>query len=259
MYRFLATPRWIGFHLLCAAAIAGMVTAGFWQIARLEQRSEFKDEVRARSAAPVVDLAVLRADGDAALPEFEWRRIEATGTYLDEPQFTVVNVSQDGSAGQDPVNGLLLDDGTVLVINRGFTDSADAVPPPPSGTVTITGRIRLSQSAGFGQSSDDGSQRLSQIRRVDLDALSQQFAQPLLPVYLDQTDMTLETAGRLVPVAPPNINGGPPHLSYALQWFTFSVSVAVGWALAVRKSIRTRKGITPRRKHIEIDDSYAAG
>ncbi|MEY2755993.1 MAG: hypothetical protein RJB65_2351 [Actinomycetota bacterium] len=259
MYRFLATPRWIGFHLLCAAAVAGMVTAGFWQLSRLDQRAVFKDDVRSRTAAPVVDLAELRADGDDGLVADEWRRVEATGTYLADPQFTVVNVSQDGSAGQDPVNGLLLDDGTVLIVNRGFTTSADAVPPPPTGTVTVTGRIRLSQTAGYGQASDDGTQPLTQIRRVDLGALSQQFEQPVLPVYIDQTDMSIETAGRLVPVAFPNLDGGPPHLSYALQWFTFSASVAVGWVLAVRKSVRTRKGIAPKRRPPVIDDSYAAG
>ena len=259
MYRFLATPRWIAFHLLCAAAVAGMIVAGFWQLSRLDERGVFKDTVRARTAAPVVPLDDLRQNGDAALTGLEWRRIEATGTYIADPQFTVVNVSQDGSAGQDPVNGLLLDDGTVLIVNRGFTSSGGEVPPPPEGTVTVTGRIRLTQTAGYGQASDDGTQRLSQIRRVDLVALSQQFEQPVLPVYVDQTDMSLETSGRLVPVAFPNLDGGPPHLSYALQWFTFSVCVAVGWVLAVRKSVRTRKGIAPRRRHLEIDDSYAAG
>jgi len=259
MYRFLATPRWIGFHLLCAAAIAGMVAAGFWQLSRLDQRNAFKAEVRARTAADVVDITDLRAEGDASLTDHEWRQVEATGTYLASPQFTVVNVSQAGSAGQDPVNGLLLDDGTVVVVNRGFATSADALPPPPSGTVTITGRIRTSQTAGLGQPSDDGSQALTQIRRVDLGALAQQFDQPVLPVYLDQTDMRYETAGRLVPVAFPNLDGGPPHLSYALQWFAFSGCVVAGWVLAVRKSVRTRKGIAPRRRAPEIDDSYAAG
>lgn len=259
MYRFLATPRWIGFHLLCAAAIAGMIAAGFWQLSRLEQRNEFKAEVRARTAAEVVDIATLRAGGDEALTDHEWRRVEATGTYLESPQFTVVNVSQDGSAGQDAVNGLLLDDGTIVIVNRGFAATADALPPPPSGTVTVTGRIRTSQTAGLGQASDDGSRPLTQIRRVDLGALSLQFTQPVLPVYLDQTDMGDETAGRLVPVAFPNLDGGPPHLSYALQWFAFSGCVVAGWVLAVRKSVRTRKGIPPRRRAPVIDDSYAAG
>ena len=42
------------------------------------------------------------------------------------------------------------------------------------------------------------------------------------------------------PVTLPELTDGP-HLSYAVQWFTFSTAVAVGWVLAVRKSIRTRR------------------
>ncbi len=42
------------------------------------------------------------------------------------------------------------------------------------------------------------------------------------------------------PVARPELSEGS-HLSYAVQWFLFSCAVAVGWVLAVRHSIGTRK------------------
>ena len=41
------------------------------------------------------------------------------------------------------------------------------------------------------------------------------------------------------PVAFPELSEGP-HLSYTIQWAIFSISVAVGWVFAVRKSIRSR-------------------
>jgi cytochrome oxidase assembly protein ShyY1 len=42
------------------------------------------------------------------------------------------------------------------------------------------------------------------------------------------------------PVATPDLSEGN-HLSYAVQWFIFSIAVAVGWVLAVRRSIGTRR------------------
>jgi cytochrome oxidase assembly protein ShyY1 len=39
------------------------------------------------------------------------------------------------------------------------------------------------------------------------------------------------------PIAEPELGEGP-HLSYAVQWFLFSALVAVGWLLAVRRSLK---------------------
>jgi cytochrome oxidase assembly protein ShyY1 len=234
MYRFLLRPKWLLFHLLCIVAIGGMITAGFWQLGRHHQRQAFEAEVRDRQQAPAVPFEELDLSDPSAL---EWRNVTATGTYDTERQFTVVNVSQDGTGGTDPVNGLVLRDGTVLIVNRGFLPGAQPTPTPPGGEVTITGRVRLTQKAKLGQPSDDGSQQLTQIRRVDLAALSQQFDQPVQPVYIDQLDLSGEPAA-MRQVAPPDLGGGPPHLSYTVQWFIFSVAVAVGWVLAVRKSAK---------------------
>jgi len=256
MYRFLLTPKWIALHVACLVGIVLMVTAGFWQLDRHHQRQDFEAEVIARSEAEIVPFEALDvAANDPA--DLEWRRVTASGTYVDGKDFVVVNVSQDGTGGSDAVNGLLLADGTVLIVNRGFVPGSDALPPAPEGTVTVTGRVRRSQSARAGQPSDDGSQQLTEIRRVDLDALSQQFDETVQPVYIDQLDMRVESGGALQPVAPPDLDGGPPHLSYTVQWFIFSVAVAAGWVLAVRNAVNERSGKPKKRKVPPIDDTYA--
>jgi cytochrome oxidase assembly protein ShyY1 len=253
MYRFLLKPKWIAFHLLCLAAIAGMLTAGGWQLGRHFERQRFKDDVIARTDADVVPFESLDLSDPAAV---EWRRVQVTGFYLPDKNFTVVNVSQDGSGGTDAVSGLALDDSTVLIVNRGFVAAPTKLPTAPTGEVSFVARIRLSQTAGFGQVADDGTQTLTEIRRVDLGALSQQFTEKVQPVYVDQIEMKYEPS-YVKAVAFPNLDGGPPHLSYTIQWFVFSIAVAVGWVLAVRKSARERnRKFKPRtRKHIPIDDS----
>jgi cytochrome oxidase assembly protein ShyY1 len=256
MYKFLLSPKWIGFHLLCLVTIVGMVTAGLWQLGRYQDRQDFKSEVQTRTDADIVAFGSLV---DTAPADIEWRRVEASGTYVTGKDFEVVNVSQGGVSGHDAVSGLQLADGSVLVVNRGFLPGTDELPPPPSGDVTVIGRVRQSQSAGIGKPSDDGSQQLTQIRRVDLQALSQQFDQTVQPVFLDLLESSPAEAAGMTAIAFPDLDGGPPHLSYTIQWFIFSIAVVVGWVLAVRKSINDRSGKPKKRKVPPIDESYASG
>ncbi len=258
-YRFLLRPKWIAFHLLCIAVIAGMVWAAFWQLRRYHEHEQFKQEVNARTNAQVVPFASLIGTGSPA--DLQWRRVQVTGTFVPDRQFEVVNIGQDGASGHDAVNGLQLADGSVLVVNRGFAVGADTLPAPPSGEVTMVGRIRTSQSPGLGQATDDGTQHLTQIRRVDLTALRQQFTQTVQPVFLDWMEYQPVPAvsDGLAPVAFPDLDGGPPHLSYTVQWFIFSIAVIVGWVLAVRKSIGARSGKPKKRKKVLIPEQYASG
>ena len=254
MYKFLLTPKWIALHVACLLVIGGMVSAGLWQLGRYQDRQDFKAEVNSRTNADIVPFESLAGQAPS---DIEWRRVTATGTYVAGKDFEIVNVSQSGVSGHDAVAGLVLADGTVLLVNRGFVAGTDPLAPAPSGEVTITGRIRQSQSAGTGQASDNGGEQLTQIRRMDLAALSQQFDQTTQPVYLDQLDIQYEPAGTQ-PVVFPDLDGGPPHLSYTIQWFIFSVAVVVGWVLAVRKSINDRSGKPKKRKIPPIDESYAS-
>jgi cytochrome oxidase assembly protein ShyY1 len=244
MYTFLLKPKWIGFHLLCLAAIVAMINLALWQLRRLDEKQTFNDRVTSHTDADVVPLddTLLQQPQDDLI----YRRVETAGTYLATPQFEVVNVTQDGTTGRDAVNALQLDDGSLLIVNRGFVPTGTPVPAPPTGEVQLLGRLKAAQRAGTGQPADDGSQQLTEIRRVDLDALGQQFDVPLAPMYLELLQSGPTEPASVSPVAFPELTEGP-HLSYAVQWSIFSICVAVGWVFAVRKSIRARSGKGPKK------------
>lgn len=129
MYTFLLKPKWIGFHLLCLTAIVVMINLAFWQLRRLDEKQTFNDRVTSHTDADVVPLdgALLQGDADDLI----YRRVEATGSYLREPQFEVVNVTQEGTTGRDVVNALQLADGTLVMVNRGFVPTGTPLPAPP--------------------------------------------------------------------------------------------------------------------------------
>jgi cytochrome oxidase assembly protein ShyY1 len=244
MYRFLFTPRWIAFHLLVVVAIVTMINLGFWQLRRLDERQAFNEAVSARIDVPPVPLT-----GGALSPSLnrfaEWRSVEATGTYLPEEAFVVVNRSEGGVAGDLVVTPMRLIDGRVLLVQRGFVPLGEAAAPAPAGAVDIVGRLRQFQERRRGQVSDPSEGELTEVQRIDFDRLAPQLPDRLVPMWVELVSSEpAETGPFPQPVAVPDLGEGP-HLSYAVQWFIFAAAVAVGWVLALRKSINDRRRGSP--------------
>lgn len=245
MYRFLLRPKWLAFHLLVMAAIVLMVNLGFWQLRRLEERRNFNRQVETALDQPTEPLdAVLTPGTDPGA--IEWRPVSATGEYLADEQFVVVNRSQEGQAGDLNVAPLRLEDGRILLVERGLVPFGQTAEAPPTGDVMVTGRLRLSQERRRGGLSDPAQGELTEVQRIDIERLAPQLPGDVLPVFLELVSSTPAETGPY-PIAPtaPELSERN-HLSYAVQWFIFAVCVGVGWVLAVRHSASSRRAAPPR-------------
>lgn len=263
MYRFLLRPRWIGFHLLVVLGIVVMVNLGFWQLDRLEARRDFNAQVTARAVLPVEPvegfLDGVREPGDAAVRDLEWRAVSATGTYRPAEQFLVVHRSQNGRAGVNVVTPMTLPDGRALIVNRGFVPLGFDIPDAPAGEVAVQGIVRASQERQTGQLTDPAEGVLAEVQRIDIGRLEPQIEGRVLPAYVDLlASSPAELPGYPEPVVQPDLSEGA-HLSYAVQWFIFAASVAVGWVLAVRWSVmaRRRDAARPADPRPSADDAPA--
>jgi cytochrome oxidase assembly protein ShyY1 len=244
MYRFLLRPRWILFTLAVVVAVVAMINLGFWQLRRLDERRDFNATVEDRIDQPAVGLdELVPADaevGDDRLEDVEWRAVEASGRYLGDDEFRIVNRSQDGIAGDYVVTPLRLDDGRILLVARGFVPLDTDAAPAPSGEVDVEGRLRRSQVRRTGGLSDPATGTLAEAQRVDIPRLAPQLPGDVVPVYVELTaQQPAGSGGFPEPIAEPELDEGP-HLSYAVQWFLFSTIAIVGWVLAVRRSRRVR-------------------
>jgi cytochrome oxidase assembly protein ShyY1 len=254
MYRFLARPRWIAFHLLVIVAIIAMINLGFWQLRRLDERKEFNAEVTERSELPPVPLDDLLADPDFDPATSEWRPVSTAGTWLPS-QVLIFNRTQAGAAGDNVLTALVSDDGQTVLVNRGFVPLGAEVPDPPATETAVLGRVRLSQSRQTGQLTDAAEGPLNEVRRVELDRLAPQFGGEIAPIYLDLIEsVPAVTSADPVPVPAPQLGEGN-HLSYAFQWFIFAICVLIGWVLAVRRSIRTRRAAAEATADASADAS----
>lgn len=248
MYRFLLRPRWLAFHLLVIGGIVLMISLGFWQLRRLDERQAFNAVIEARYDEPPAPLESLVADNRSDLDAVEWRPVEFTGEFLPDEEIRIVNRSQSGRSGDNVVTPVRLTGGDIVLVNRGFVPlgaNGDQVSAPPDGIVDMVGRLHPSDERQRGQLSDRGSGDLAEAQRIDIERLAPQLPGAVMPAYVDLLgDQSPGSAPFPEPVAAPDLTEGP-HLSYAVQWFLFSAAVAVGWVLAMRHSIATRRRPEP--------------
>jgi cytochrome oxidase assembly protein ShyY1 len=189
---------------------------------------------------PIDDVLAPGVDPD----DVEWRPVTATGRYLPDATIRIVNRSQNGQAGDNIVVPLELGDGRLLLVNRGFLAQGFELPAAPSGEVTVAGRLRPSQERRLGQLTDPDTGVLDVAQRVDIERFAEQLHGDLVGMYVDVYASEPADAPELDPVAKPDLSEGS-HLSYAVQWMIFAIAAAVGWVLAVRRSITTRRAATP--------------
>lgn len=252
-WRFALTPTWLVRHVLVVALIAAMISAGLWQLRRLDEKQSYKALVEARQDEPVADVTdvvpVGGAVGDAAVRDVLYRRVRATGTYAVDDTVVVENRTYNAAPGAWVLTPLELDDGTAVLVNRGFVgfdrDGEIVAPAPPGGQVTVEGLLFPSQARGSFGPTDPAEGRLEVMARVDLDRLDQQVDADLLPTYIQlvTSDPSQPTgasgAPQLVALGPPTPDEGP-HLSYAVQWLIFTVIATGGYGLLLRRVARDR-------------------
>jgi surfeit locus 1 family protein len=248
----LLRPRWILIHLVLAALTATMVFLGFWQMNRLEQKQATNRNVIARTALPPEEVRnVFNNPSTTSMPyeDLQWRVVTAQGQYLADKTVTIINRSQDATAGYSPVTPFLLEDGSVVFVNRGFVPLAQSAPAPTSGSISIKGYLRTSQKRTLLSAVDSTDPSAIEFHRIDLTLLSQRMDQPTLPMYLQLIEETPALNSTWpAPTQLPELTEGS-HFSYAMQWWFFSLVSLTGWIVVSRRALRTRptKDVVPEQ------------
>ena len=226
--RFLVSRRWIVFALVVVGLAWVAWRLGEWQFHRLDDRQERNAVIERNEKAGADPIADVLAPGQPVADAEEWRIVEATGTYAVEDTVIVRYRTRDGAAGVDVVVPLELDDGTSVLVDRGWfaTDNRGAtsedVPPPPPGEVTVTGWVRADAS-GDSTAVDDHS-----TRAISSAEIGPAIDQPVFGGFVQLASEDGEPAEGLEPVELPELNNGP-HFFYGLQWWFFGVLAVFGF------------------------------
>ena len=131
--------------LIVAAALASLGFLGLaaWQVQRLGWKEDLIARVeRQVHAAPVAPPA-------SAAKADEYRPLRLRGRF--EPREALVQATTELGGGHWVIAPLRLDDGTAVLVNRGFVPPEQRAPEQhaaPTGPVEIVGLLRLTETGG---------------------------------------------------------------------------------------------------------------
>jgi cytochrome oxidase assembly protein ShyY1 len=237
--------RTILFTLFMIGLVFTFIQLSQWQWHRHVSREVHNSQVTAAIDAPVVPIAAIlpSTSSELTVPEI-WRRVDAVGRYDTSHQILVRYRAYDDENGFEVLTPLVTDAGTVWV-DRGWVplvgkslDDAPNVPPPPTGTVTVTGYLQASETTKKAVLPATG-----QIRTITLPAINSWYGRPAFGVYLSRTAESPAPAAAPRVLQTEDLSSGP-HVAYAIQWALFAGIGVFGWAKLMRDDMLAvrRKG-----------------
>lgn len=263
MYRFLLSRQWVIVTLVAVLLIPVMIQLGFWQLHRHQDRVARNDLVARNLTAAPVPVDRLAREGRAVPREDTWRTVTATGAY--EPEREVVvrqRLGADDKQGYFVVTPLRLTDGSAVLVNRGWVPagadltSFPEVPPPPTGEVTVTGRLRPDETTGSGIRDKEGLPDRQVMLINSADQAADGLPGPVLGGFVELVGTSPRPAGKQPePVSEPDHSSIGVHIAYAIQWWLFAAAVPLGWWTLVRRERRDREAAVAKA----AGDGTAAG
>jgi surfeit locus 1 family protein len=225
------------FFAITVVLAAVFVRLGLWQVDRLrERRAANRLALAARSVAPIA----LDAQPWPDIATLQNHRIIVTGVYDLDHELVLRGQSAGGVPGVRVVTPLRPTNGaSAILVQRGFIPSPDASTVDLSavretGTVQVEAiAFLLTDSATAGEPRE--AQGQTTWRRIELAEVRRRLPYPVVPLLaLQLPDSTLPSLPRR---DTPAILDDGPHLSYAVQWFSFAVTaLVIGGIIGFRKA-----------------------
>lgn len=220
-----------GLIWLAGTLLAGLFLAlGLWQLQRLDWKTDLIARVEARvHAEPVAppapsEWAAVQADAVA----YEYRRVRLEGHFLHQHERLVQAVTELGS-GYWVLVPLQLDDGSVVLVNRGFVPSRAqwlhaGTAARCAGPVTVSGLLRRSEpGGGFLRHNDPLAQRWYSRDVPALAASAGLAPASVAPYFVDAGPDTPCAAGQGPVGGLTVLRFTNNHLSYALTWLALAL------------------------------------
>ncbi|MFI7348855.1 SURF1 family protein [Streptomyces sp. NPDC049936] len=247
MYRFLLSRQWVILTLVALALIPTMIELGFWQLHRHEHRVALNKVIADSLAARPVPAETMTSPGARVGDDHLYRRVTAKG-HFDTAEEVVVRrrTNADDRVGYHVLTPFVLDDGKVLMVNRGWIPSNGAsqtafpkIPAPPAGETTVTGRLMPDQTT-----EDSGIKNVAglpdrQVMLINSEQQAERLGKQVLGGYVEMTEP--KPAGDTPElIAEPDHDSIGNHMAYAVQWWLFATGVPIGWFVLVRREVRDR-------------------
>ena len=262
-WRALFQPGWLALALAVVAfAYLCFTVLAPWQLGKNTKTSRENNQIETSlSAAPMpVTDALPRQDSSA--PDLQWRQVIATGHYLPAAQVVARLRMVDAEPASQLPTPFAVDRGPTVLVDRGYirSEQGSKVPSfaaPPDGTVSLTARLRDSETAPLDKAPfhQDG---VLQVYAIDTRMVSATTHFALAGSYLQLVE---NQPGGLGVIALPHLDAGP-FLSYGIQWIAFGIAAPLGLGYFVYSEVRARRRESGRQigepsEPVTVEDKLA--
>jgi cytochrome oxidase assembly protein ShyY1 len=239
MYRFLATPKWLGYAALTLALAGIMVLLGFWQLHRYHERAANNARVDAAVSGVPVPLAHVLTGSAPPATGAAWTRVRVTGVYDSAHEIVARERTVNSEVGFEIVDPLRMADGTTVLVDRGWLAASltrgapviPTVPAAPTGQVTVTGLVHLPESRA------DAPTRYGDqltVRRISPARISADLPYPVLGAYLTLNDQQPAADPSFVAI-PVDHQDSTMNAGYVAQWWCFALIALIGFGWVARR------------------------
>jgi len=230
-------PRLIT-SLLVLLLLPALISLGFWQLSRADQKRRIIAEQNAKMALAPEKISAQMTDSG----NLQFRRLLVTGSFDNKHLIYIDNKIHQSRVGYQVVQPLRIGDSRKYVlVNRGWVPmgSSRANLPQiqtPQGEVQLLGIAKYATRdvVSFGDANRSTEGWPAVVRWIDIKALHKETGLDLLPF-----ELLLEPASAHGFVREWTFINMPPekHVSYAVQWFAMALALLVIYLVVNLKRI----------------------
>ncbi|TGD90795.1 SURF1 family protein [Mycolicibacterium sp. CH28] len=241
-WTFLLRPGWLALALVVVAfAYLCFTVLAPWQLGKNTKTTRENNQIEASLTAAPVPVTTFLPHQNSSAPNEQWRQVTATGHYVAPAQVLARLRVVGGEPAFEVLVPFAVDGGPTVLVDRGYVRPVQAskvpeIAPVPTGTVTITARLRDSESAPPDKPPfrEDG---LTQVYAVDTALVTRTTGVPLAGSYLQLVE---NQPGVLGVAELPHLDPGP-FLSYGIQWIAFGIVAPIGLGYFAYSEIQARR------------------
>jgi cytochrome oxidase assembly protein ShyY1 len=241
-WSFLVRPSWLALYVVVLAfAYLCFTVLAPWQLGKNTKTSRENSQISNSITAEPVPVTSLLPQQNSSASDAQWRQVTATGRYLPDGQVLARLRVAEGEPAFEVLVPFAVEGGPTVLVDRGYVrpEQGSRVPPipaPPTGSVTITARLRDSEPLAQGKEPfrQGGAQ---QVYSINTGQIAEVTGVPLAGSYLQLLD---NQPGGLGVVGLPHLDAGP-FLSYGIQWIAFGIIAPIGLGYFIFAEVRQRR------------------
>jgi surfeit locus 1 family protein len=226
--------------LLWPVAIAGgavlvLIGLGTWQV----QRLFWKEGLIAERQAAVTAAPIPPPRSLAEAKGLDFHRLVARGQFRHDHELYLGASDDAGHLGYQVITPLALDDGAVLLVDRGFVPQEKRAPASRAegevvGEVTVTGLLRVPPEGKPHWFLPDNDPAKNYWFYVDVPAMARAAQQEQVLPFIMDADATPNPGG-LPKGGQTRLDLPNDHLQYAITWYALAAALAVIATLRIRQ------------------------